>query len=41
MDGEEYAFEVTHVQCTANIINIIMTITMTMERMFTPMLSSL
>ena len=36
MDGEEYAFEVTQVQWTANIINIISTVTITIERMFTP-----
>jgi hypothetical protein len=40
MEGEEYALEVTQVQWTANIMSIIITATITIERMFTPMLSS-
>ena len=36
MDGEEYALDVTHVQWTANIINIISTVTITIERILTP-----
>jgi hypothetical protein len=40
MEGDEYALEVTQVQWTANIMSIIITATITIERMFTPMLSS-
>ena len=36
MDGDEYALDVTHVQWTANIIRIISTVTITIERIFTP-----
>ena len=36
IEGEEYAFEVTQVQCTENIIKIINTATITIDLMFAP-----
>ena len=40
MDGDEYALDVTQVQWTANIMSIISTATITIERMLPPRPSS-